>query len=62
MTQTATLPGDLLTTEQVAEILGFNVQSVRRMIREGRLHAHTPRKREYRIRRSELERLLADKS
>jgi len=47
-------PGDLMSTEQVAEILGVRVRTVRRYIREGRLPAARIGK-QYRVHRQDLE-------
>lgn len=47
----------LYTTEEVAEILKYDVQTIRRFIREGKLSAHKIGK-EYRIEEEDFEVLL----
>jgi excisionase family DNA binding protein len=53
MTLASTGPADLLSVEQVAERLGLHVRTVRRYVREGRLHAVRIGK-QYRVPRSAL--------
>jgi len=48
-----------LTVEQAAEYLSLSLETIRRYIRRGILHA-TKLGRQYRIRREELDRLLAE--
>lgn len=54
--------GRLLSTQQVAEILGVDVKTVLRYLKSGRLKATRPGKREYRIAESELAALLERES
>ena len=52
-------PQDFHSPEQVAETLGLHVRTVRRFIREGKLHA-TRIGKQYRVPTSELDRLRAE--
>lgn len=54
------MPGDLLTTTEVARLLGVDRTTVARYVRQGKLPAiHLP-SGHVRIRREDLERLLGD--
>jgi len=52
---------ELLTTEEIARELKYHIETVRKWIREGKLKATRINKKEYRVKRSELERFLAEK-
>jgi excisionase family DNA binding protein len=52
---------ELLTTEEIAKELKYHIETVRKWIREGKLKATRINKKEYRVKRSELERFLAEK-
>lgn len=52
---------ELLTTEDIAKELKYHIETVRKWIREGRLKAMRINKKEYRVKRSELERFLEEK-
>jgi excisionase family DNA binding protein len=45
-----------LTIQQCAEILGYHKESVRRAIRERRLQAYRPGRRDWRVPQREIER------
>lgn len=53
-------PRDQLTTRDAAELLGFTVQHVRRLIREGRLRGERL-SRDWLIERESLERYMASR-
>ncbi len=52
---------ELMTTEEIAQELKYHIETVRKWIREGKLKATRINRKEYRVRRSELERFLAEK-
>ncbi len=52
---------ELLTTEEIAKELKYHIETVRKWIREGKLKATRINRKEYRVKRSELERVLAEK-
>jgi excisionase family DNA binding protein len=52
---------ELLTTEEVSQELKYHIETVRRWIREGKLKATRINRKEYRVKRSELEKFLAEK-
>jgi excisionase family DNA binding protein len=52
---------ELLTTEEIAKELKYHIETVRKWIREGKLKATRINRKEYRVKRSELERFLAEK-
>jgi excisionase family DNA binding protein len=52
---------ELLTTEEIAKELKYHIETVRKWIREGKLKAMRINRKEYRVKRSELERFLAEK-
>jgi excisionase family DNA binding protein len=52
---------ELLTTEEVAQELKYHIETVRKWIREGKLKATRINRKEYRVRRSELEKFLEEK-
>src|SRR5258708_5910048 len=52
---------ELMTTEEIAQELKYHIETVRKWIREGKLKATRINRKEYRVRRSELERFLAGK-
>jgi excisionase family DNA binding protein len=52
---------ELLTTEDIAKELKYHIETVRKWIREGKLKATRINRKEYRVKRSELERFLAEK-
>ena len=49
---------ELLTTEEVARELKYHIVTVRKWIREGKLKATRINRKEYRIKRSDLEKFL----
>lgn len=51
----------LLTTDEVADILRVHITTVRRMLRNGTLMYIEIAPREYRVRRSELDRFLRER-
>lgn len=53
---------DYYTTEEVAELLSVDVQTVRKYVREGKIKAIKLNKRMIRIARKEIEYLLGDKN
>jgi len=52
---------ELLTTEDIAKELKYHIETVRKWIRQGKLKAVRINKKEYRVKRSELDRFLAEK-
>ena len=52
---------ELLTTEEIAKELKYHIETVRKWIREGKLKATRINRKEYRVKRSDLERFLAEK-
>lgn len=52
-------PDALLTVPEIARELRFSEQSVRRWIRDGRLRAIQAAEREYRVRRGDLDEMIA---
>ena len=58
------MPETLLTVEAAAERMGVNRDTIRRWIREKRLHAYMPggTKTGYRIRESDLNRMIEQSS
>ncbi len=52
---------ELLTTEEIAKELKYHIETVRKWIRQGKLKATRINRKEYRIKRSELERFLEEK-
>jgi excisionase family DNA binding protein len=52
---------ELMTTEEIAQELKYHIETVRKWIREGKLKATRINRKEYRVRRSELERFLTEK-
>lgn len=60
--ETPLAPGDAwLTTEEAAAEFGFHVETLRRWIREGVLEAsRVPRRRRWKVRRSDMARLVED--
>ena len=52
---------ELLTTEEIAGELKYHIETVRKWIREGKLKATKINRKEYRVKRSDLEKFLAEK-
>ena len=52
---------ELMTTEEIAKELKYHIETVRKWIREGKLKATRINRKEYRVKRSELTRFLAEK-
>jgi excisionase family DNA binding protein len=52
---------ELMTTEEIAQELKYHIETVRKWIREGKLKATRINRKEYRVRRSELEKFLEEK-
>jgi excisionase family DNA binding protein len=52
---------ELLTTDEVAKIIKMHVTTVRKMLRNGVLKYIEVAPREYRVRRSELDRFLQER-
>ena len=55
-------PDDLLTVQEVAEILGKDESTIRRAILDGRLSATTPTGKEWRILRRDVYGILAERA
>jgi excisionase family DNA binding protein len=53
---------ELLTTEEIAEELKFHIETVRKWIREKKLKATRINRKEYRVRRSDLDKFLEDRN